>query len=58
MSDGWIKLYRQIQDCWIWDDDDKYDKAHAWLDLLILANHRDKKISVDGKPITILGDSS
>lgn len=53
MEKGWIKIFRQIQDCWIWDDGDKFDKAHAWIDLLLLANHRDKKISVDGKPIVI-----
>ena len=50
---GWIKLHRQIQDCWIWTDDDKFDKTHAWIDLLLLANHRDKKIAVDGKPKVI-----
>ena len=47
---GYIKLHRQIQDCWIWSDGEKYDKAHAFIDLLISANHRDKKIAVDGKP--------
>lgn len=52
MSQGWILLHRQIQDCWIWEDR-PYDKARAWIDLLLLANHRDKKISIDGKPILI-----
>lgn len=47
---GYIKLHRQIQDCWIWSDGEKYDKAHAFIDLLISANHRDRKIAVDGKP--------
>lgn len=50
---GWIKLHRQIQDCWLWNDDEKFDKAHAWMDLLLLCNHSEKKISVDGKPMTI-----
>lgn len=49
---GWIKLHRQIQDCWLWFDE-PFTKAQAWIDLLLLANHRDKKISINGKPIVI-----
>ena len=52
MNKGWIKLHRSVQDCWLWDDE-KFDKAHAWIDLLLLANHSDKKIVADGKPIVI-----
>lgn len=52
MSKGYIKLFRQIQDCWIWDTG-KFDKRSAWIDLLMLANHGDKKIVFNGKYITI-----
>lgn len=53
MSDkGYIKLYRQIQDCWIWDTG-KFDKRSAWIDLLILANHSEKKIAFNGECISI-----
>lgn len=52
MNKGWIKLHRKILDCWFWDEK-PYDRARAWVDLLLLANHDDKKISFDGKPITI-----
>lgn len=46
MSDiGWIKLHRKIQECWIWEDK-PYDKARAWIDLLLLAMHRDKKLLI------------
>lgn len=37
---GYIKLYRQIQDSWIWRDH-KY--AFAWIDLLLLAEHTEHK---------------
>ena len=53
MDKGWIKLHRSIQDSWIWEDCEKYDKTHAWIDLLLSANHKDKKISVDGQPKVI-----
>ena len=49
---GYIKLHRQIQDCWIWESG-KFDKRSAWIDLLMLANHRDKKFMFNGKPVVI-----
>lgn len=54
-NQGWIKIYRKIQDCWVWqlDKDNKFDRRSAWVDLLLLANHRDKKISIDGNPVII-----
>ena len=45
---GWIKLHRKIQDCWIWQEK-PYDKARAWVDLLLLALHHDKKLLIDNE---------
>lgn len=53
VSGGWIKLYRQLQDCWIWSVKEPFDKRSAWVDLLLLANHSDKKIVFNGEFITI-----
>lgn len=50
---GWIHLHRKIQDCWLWGDK-PYDRARAWIDLLLLANHHDTKIMLDGRPVTIV----
>lgn len=52
MGTGYIKLYRQLQDCWIWTDE-KFTKGQAWVDLLLMANHRDKKIPFNDEIITI-----
>jgi DNA-binding transcriptional regulator YhcF (GntR family) len=52
MKTGYIKTHRSIQDCWIWNCD-KYDKAHAWLDLLLDANHHDVKMLIDSKPTIV-----
>lgn len=49
---GWIKLHRKILDCWIWNDK-PYDKARAWIDLLLLAMHRDKKLLLDNEVVVI-----
>ena len=53
LSSGWIKLYRQLQDCWIWLDKEPFDKRSAWVDLLLTANHSDKKILFNGELITV-----
>ena len=50
--DGWIKLYRQIQDNVLWQEK-PFDKRSAWIDLLLLANHADKKILIDNQIVTI-----
>ena len=53
LSSGWIKLYRQLQDCWIWLDKEPFDKRSAWVDLLLTANHSAKKILFNGELITV-----
>lgn len=54
MAVGWIKLHRQIQDNDMWDSQDEpFDKRSAWIDLLLLANHRDKETSFGNQIITV-----
>ncbi|HDM9031024.1 TPA: DnaD domain-containing protein [Listeria monocytogenes] len=50
MSSGWIKIYRSLQEHWIWENE-KYLKW--WLDLVLLANHQDRDILINGELITI-----
>ena len=52
MYNGWIKLHRKILDCFIWQDK-PYDKARAWIDLLLLAMHHDKKMLIDDEIVII-----
>lgn len=49
---GWIKIHRKIQECWIWQEK-PFDKGRAWVDLILLAMHRDKKLLVDNEVIVI-----
>lgn len=53
MAVGWIKLHRKIQDCFLWEDDEPANRKSAWIDLLLLANHEDKKIVFKGEAITV-----
>ncbi|MGM0163859.1 hypothetical protein [Enterococcus sp. DIV1059_2] len=41
MAEGWVKLHRTITDNWIWDNP-HYLKW--WLDLILMANHKERKI--------------
>ena len=52
LSNGWIKLHRKILDCFIWQDK-PYDKARAWIDLLLIAMHHDKKMLIDDEVVMI-----
>ena len=44
MSQGWISIHRKIQEHAIWDSSEPFDKRSAWIDLILLANHEDRKI--------------
>lgn len=44
MQQGWIKLHRKIQDHWTYKEKRKFSRYEAWLDLLMMANHKDTKI--------------
>lgn len=51
-NQGYIKLYRCIQSNFLWDEK-PFDKAHAFIDILLLANHADCEVVINGKPIVI-----
>lgn len=53
MQIGWISLHRKILDCFLWQDEEPFDRRSAWIDLLLLANHEDKKTLFDGKAIVV-----
>lgn len=48
-SQGWISVHRSIYDNWIWSDTEQFDKRSAWIDLLLMANHEDNKVLIDGQ---------
>lgn len=40
---GWIKLHRKIQDHWIYQEKRKFSRYEAWIDMLMMANHKGNK---------------
>lgn len=51
--EGWIKIYRQIRNHWIWKDKEPFDKRSAWIDLLLSVNHKSKKVPFENDFIEI-----
>ena len=52
-SNGWIKIHRKLQDCWIWQIDKPFDERSAWIDLLMSANHDEVKIPFNGELVLV-----
>ncbi|EOU1118875.1 GntR family transcriptional regulator [Clostridium perfringens] len=50
MAEGWIKLYRNIQEHWIWQDP---QKLKWWLDIILLANHKENKFLLGNELIEV-----
>lgn len=50
MDKGWIKVNRQITEHWIWQN---HEYAFAWIDLLLLVNHENRKVLVNNEVMTI-----
>ena len=50
---GWIKLYRSATENWTFDNEEKKCSFAAWVDLLLMVNHENKKIMIRGNLIEI-----
>lgn len=49
---GYIALHRKVKDNWIWNCD-PINRFQAWMDILMLANHKDAEISFNKHPLKI-----
>ena len=52
MAEGWIKIYRNIQEHWLWNCE-PFSRGQAWIDLLLMANHKENKVMINGNLIVI-----
>lgn len=50
MNDGWVKISRGVLDNWTWNDK-PYAMGQAWVDLILLANWKDRKRVYKGEVI-------
>lgn len=51
MATGWVSIYRDLQDHWLWDEK-PFSRGQAWIDLILLADHQPCKIPYKGDVIT------
>jgi hypothetical protein len=52
MNHGWIKLWRKLQDNSLWQRK-PYSYGQAWVDLLLLANHKPSRVWLRGIPLDL-----
>lgn len=53
---GFIKLYRKLQDHWLWQDK-PFSKGQAWIDLILMANYKDGSVIFDNGKIEVKAGS-
>lgn len=51
--EGWISIHRQIQEHWLWKSEEPFDKRSAWIDLLLMMNHKKEKVKFDNSFIEV-----
>lgn len=52
MAEGWVKEYRSIREHWLWSDK-PFARGQAFDDLLLMVNHQDNKIMMNGELIEV-----
>ena len=50
--EGWVKAYRSLQEHWVWQEK-PFSKGQAWIDLMLRANHSEKKVMRNGELFVI-----
>lgn len=53
MAKGFIKLHRRIQDHWLYEEKRKFSKFEAWVDMLLMANHKDNKFLLGNELVEV-----
>jgi len=48
---GWVRLYRKSLDHWLYNESRPHTRREAWEDMLLLANHSDEKVMIEGELI-------
>lgn len=52
LARGWITVDRKIFESWVWNDK-PFSKGQAWIDLILLANHEDKKFPFGNEVVLV-----
>lgn len=52
MAKGWVVIYRSIMDNPLWEDK-PFSRGQAWIDMILLASHKDTEFYFDGDMVSI-----
>ena len=52
MSIGWVSIHRSLLESELWRGE-KFTRGQAWVDLILNANHAEKRVWLKGRPITV-----
>lgn len=52
MAKGWVAIYRSIMDNPLWEDK-PFSRGQAWIDMILLASHKDTEFYFDGDMVSI-----
>ena len=52
-SKGWVKLHRKLNDHWLWDCNEEFDKRSAWIDILMMVNHKPNKFLLGNELVVV-----
>ncbi|WP_217971478.1 DnaD domain-containing protein [Staphylococcus xylosus] len=50
---GWIKVHRSIREHWLYEEERKFSRFEAWIDILLMVNHKQNKKMIEGELTTI-----
>ena len=53
MQQGWISLHRKIMEHPLYREKRKFSKLEAWVDLLLMANHKDNKFMLGNELVEV-----
>lgn len=48
---GWVKVYREIQEHWLYKEKRVFSKYEAWFDMLLMASYKDTKFQLGNEII-------
>lgn len=50
---GWISIYRKLQNHWLWETEKPFDKRSAWIDILLMVNHKPGKVFFNNEIVEV-----
>lgn len=52
MQQGWVSIHRSVTENFVWQDK-PFNMGAAWIDLILTANHEERKLAIEGHLIII-----